>query len=143
MQTIRDYIKEKHDAANQAATLEIVDQIVEWTGVSLSTMRGNHRTADIIVARRALCFHLRERLGLTFKQIGRLLGVDHSTAVHHIKRAKELMALYKHGFEYELLMRAEDFPKKQPKPMTETTGRSISPYVYAICKHPTYTRKNS
>ena len=46
------------------------------------------RWAPVIDAKRLIVYYLREYSAFTTTEIGLLMGVDHSTAIHHVRKAE-------------------------------------------------------
>ena len=57
---------------------------------------GNKRRADLVFARQMAMYLCRQRLGLSYPELGRAFGgKDHSTVIHAIKKIKKLMEIDK------------------------------------------------
>ena len=138
METIRDY-KEQRAEARRALQAEcIVNEIVQHTGLSYDEIKTRSREEKFVRAKRALCYHLRVRLNMPFREISAIVGVkDHSSAIHHLQRAREIIVIYKNDSEAELLAlahKSEFVPEPKKCELFELKG-SISPVAYSICKH--------
>lgn len=57
----------------------------EELGVSVGAIMGRARTRRVSRARQMVCFVLRQA-GLSFPEIGRVMGLDHSTVQHACRR---------------------------------------------------------
>lgn len=142
METIREFKQSQDALYDELKAQDIIREITELTGISYEQMKSRSRDDKTIVARRALCFHLQRRLGMSQTKIGRIIERDHTTALFHIHRAQEIIAIYKNDPETELLRMANTLARVEKPSFSRYNSHPVSPYVYAICKHPTYTRKN-
>ncbi len=68
---------EREPMASLAAT------ICRWHGMPLSDVLGRCRHRPIVRARHALCYHI-EQAGYTLVDVGRIMGIDHTTVMHGI-----------------------------------------------------------
>lgn len=53
---------------------------------------GKHRCKSLVSARFAAFMLLRERYQLSFPELGRMVGFDHTTVIYGVKRAQQLEA---------------------------------------------------
>ena len=65
----------------------VCDLISGEFGVPRDALLSRLRTAEVSEARQAAYYILRKRYGLTFAQIGRLFGRNHSTVLHGVRAA--------------------------------------------------------
>lgn len=72
-------------AERSAATVAAVAAAV---GVPLAELHSRRRHAPLVAKRREVIRVLAERHGWSTTQIGRALGRDHSTIVHHLQIAR-------------------------------------------------------
>lgn len=78
-------------AQGPAAGLDpILEEVAQLTGQSREQIMGQGRGADISRARQTAMFVCRVRLGLSYPELGRLFGRDHSTIIHAIKKIEKL-----------------------------------------------------
>lgn len=135
METIRDY-KEQRAAALQAEC--IVNEIVQHTGLPHDEIKSRNRGEKFVRAKRALCYHLRVRLNMKMQEIGEIVGLkDHTSVIHHLQRAREIIMIYKNDSEAKLLAlahKSEFVPEPKKCVLFELKG-NISPVAYSICKH--------
>jgi len=138
METIRDY-KEQRAAASRALQAEcIVNEIVQHTGLSYDEIKTRSREEKFVRAKRAICYHLRVRLNMKMQEIGEIVGLkDHTSVIHHLQRAREIIMIYKNDSEAKLLAlahKSEFVPEPKKCVLFELKG-NISPVAYSICKH--------
>jgi hypothetical protein len=60
---------------------QIIAEVAKETGVSVADILGPRRLAPIAAARRIAMQRIRNELGYSYPQIGRMFGRDHSTAI--------------------------------------------------------------
>lgn len=68
----------------------IVRVVCERFAISSEDIRSNSRAAQTVMARQICMTLLREFTNLSFAKVGRLLGRDHTTVVHGVKRMTRL-----------------------------------------------------
>lgn len=64
---------------------EIVLEVVEARGLSLSDICSRRRTSAVVAGRHECWFHIRNELAWSYPEIGRLWGVDHTTVISGVK----------------------------------------------------------
>lgn len=69
-------------------TTFIMEAVEEKTGVLRSHLYGKSRLTSIVTARQIFCYLCRKYTKLSMVDIGKMLGKDHSTIVHSVKKAK-------------------------------------------------------
>ncbi|MCL4419416.1 DnaA/Hda family protein, partial [Patescibacteria group bacterium] len=71
---------------------EIVRAICSFYNIKTTQLKGAKRDAFIVKPRHICMFFLKEEAGLTFVEIGNLLGGrDHTTVMHAVEKVKELL----------------------------------------------------
>lgn len=69
----------------------ILQQVGERLGVSLPDMVGQSRRHEFVVARQAAMLLCRNKLGLSYPELGQIFGGrDHSTIIHGIRKIQQL-----------------------------------------------------
>jgi chromosomal replication initiator protein len=69
----------------------ITDAILDVTGVSYIDISSKYRDRPFCEARKMYCYFVKEKLGLSLKEIGRSIGNrDHTTVIHNISVYKDL-----------------------------------------------------
>lgn len=69
-------------------TRQLIRVIAESHGVTIDEIFGRNRTAKVIAAKReAIVAVIQSRPYLSYPDIGRIFGLDHTTCVHHAQRA--------------------------------------------------------
>lgn len=108
------------NAFNKGELHCVLDTVLECTQVTEDEFFSRRKTADIALARTLFSTVTRELLWTRTKLIGKFMGRDHSTVIHHTRTAKGLVKvdkhfkslyhrclvkaetnLHKHGFEYK------------------------------------------
>ena len=90
--------KEAIDACNavfvlhRSTVLKIVDAVAEATGIPAKHILSKSRTAPVARARQIVMYEAR-KAGLSYPQIGRALGRDHSTVVMGVRTEEKRRAL--------------------------------------------------
>lgn len=70
---------------------KILQQVGERLNVSLPDMVGQSRRHELVVARQAAMLLCRNKLGLSYPELGRIFGGrDHSTIIHGIRKIQQL-----------------------------------------------------
>ena len=70
---------------------DIIQKVALSMNVQLEEMMGKKRQNDLVRARQCAMYLCRERLGLSYPEIGRVFGgKDHSTVMHAIKKIEQL-----------------------------------------------------
>jgi len=68
-------------------------QVAQSWGVSVEALSSKRRTKDLTVPRQVAMYLMRQLLGLSLVEIGRLFGGrDHSTVIHSIEKVEQEMA---------------------------------------------------
>jgi len=71
---------------------EIINSVCKFYNVKPTLLKGPKRDAQIVRARHVVMFLLKKELGLTFVEIGNLLGGrDHTTIMHGVEKLEVLM----------------------------------------------------
>lgn len=71
---------------------EIIVNVAENMKIKIEEIMGNCRKPDVVLARQVSMYLCRQKLGLSYPEIGRLFnGKDHSTVMYAIKRIKGLL----------------------------------------------------
>ncbi len=82
---------------------DIINVVCKYFDVKPTLLRGPKRDASLVRARHVTMYLLKKELGLTFAEIGNLLGGrDHTTVMHGVEKL-EALALDKTPFSSELM----------------------------------------
>lgn len=65
--------------------------VCEATGIPQKDVFSKSRKAEIVEARHLLCYLLNK--DLTTMDVGKVMGLDHSTVVHAVKKIKDLLSI--------------------------------------------------
>lgn len=79
--------------SDQKHAAKIIEQICDYYGVTAAQIKGKCRVRGYVKARFLAIFLLRNRTGLTLKEIGRMFHRDHTSVIHAIKVINEVMSL--------------------------------------------------
>jgi hypothetical protein len=71
---------------------KILDGVCREEDLCLAALLSKCRTPKLVRARWKAMYRLRELLNLSYPEIGRSLGMDHSTIIHGIKQYEKLLA---------------------------------------------------
>lgn len=70
----------------------IIANVAESMKLKIEEIMGNGRKPDVVLARQVSMYLCRQKLGLSYPEIGKLFnGKDHSTVMHAIKRINKLL----------------------------------------------------
>ena len=71
---------------------EIMQQVAEKMKVSVEEILSTHRQNNLVLARQLAMYICRNRLGLSYPELGRIFGgKDHSTVIHAIRKIEHLL----------------------------------------------------
>lgn len=71
---------------------EVVQQVCEFYGIKSTQIKGPKRDAGLVRARQVCMYLLKTELGLTFTEIGNLLGGrDHTTIMHGVEKMEDIV----------------------------------------------------
>lgn len=65
---------------------EIIDLVANAHDIPTENLRGRSRRADIVRARHAAMYAVRQHTDLSYPAIGRLFNRDHTTVIHAVTR---------------------------------------------------------
>lgn len=75
------------------STQDILSCVSEHMHVSVDAILSTKRQADLVLARQMAMYICRNRLGLSYPELGKIFGgKDHSTVIHAIKKITQLLA---------------------------------------------------
>ena len=84
-------------ALNKEGAIEsIINDVVFTLDLSKEKLLTDARVMPYPAARRVISYALREKLGMTFFNIGRTLNRDHSTIVHNVNWIKDRKEILEH-----------------------------------------------
>lgn len=69
------------------------DEVKTRTGLTLEEALAPSRRQDVVKAKRLTC-HFARLGGLTYEQIAKHTGLNHTTIIYHCTRARELAEIY-------------------------------------------------
>ena len=75
----------------QEAIDSIIDDVSQRSGITKAKILSKNRRKEIVAARFACMYLLRKEAFLTLKAIGRLFDRDHTTAIHAVRTAENLL----------------------------------------------------
>lgn len=85
-------VAEQLTAKRQQPTLEqLLDACCKASGVTLEEVMGSSRLRTVVDCRKLFCYLATRDRSDTLATIGRLIGVNHATVLHHRKDAKKLL----------------------------------------------------
>lgn len=79
---------------------EVINILCEFYGIKPTALKGNKRDAKLVRARQTCMFVLKKEGGLTYAEIGNLLGGrDHTTIMHGVEKIESFLANEKYTEE--------------------------------------------
>jgi chromosomal replication initiator protein len=73
-------------ASRSLSPTRVIDAVCRSAGVSRAEVEGRHRDRRVVLPRQIAMYLLREMTGLSFAEIGSLLGRDHTTVLHSCEK---------------------------------------------------------
>ena len=71
---------------------EILNEVARGLNLRPEDILGSRRRPDLVLARQVAMYLCRQKLGLSYPELGRAFGGrDHSTVIHAIKKIKKLL----------------------------------------------------
>jgi hypothetical protein len=71
---------------------KILNEVCREEDLALAALLSKSRTPKLVKARWKAMYRLRELLHLSYPEIGRSLGMDHTTVIHGIRQYEKLLA---------------------------------------------------
>ena len=87
-----DAVVEAFEPKFPSPSSEIIYRVAQKHGVGVGDIRGPSRKPILVLARQEAAYEIRMKRGLSLPQIGVMLGRDHTTVLHGIKRHTALLA---------------------------------------------------
>lgn len=91
IESLEDEIKYLQERIDETEVEKRIRIVCEATGISRKDIFGKSRLSEIVEARHLLCYSLRETM--TTSDVGRIVGLDHSSVVHAVKKIKDLLSI--------------------------------------------------
>lgn len=89
-------LKSNDDLRKELRPEDVVKSICEFYQIKPTQLKGSKRDAKLVRARQACMYVLKKESGLTFSEIGNLLGGrDHTTIMHGVEKIENLIAAHK------------------------------------------------
>jgi chromosomal replication initiator protein len=92
MELIQQITKEIIDSEKAYAPEFIIEKIADFYNISPEEISGKGKTRNVANARQMAIYLIRKLTGLTLEQIGDVIGRDHSTVLHSIRKIEESIA---------------------------------------------------
>ena len=92
MDLVKNITKEIIDSEKAYAPDYIINKIADYYNVTPEEIIGKGKTRNVANARQMSIFLIRKLTGLTLEQIGDVIGRDHSTVLHSIRKVEENIA---------------------------------------------------
>ena len=67
---------------------KIIDQVCRFTGIDEATIRGTQKTKEISDARQLAMYMVRKLTGMSFPDIGKEFGKDHTTVMYNVRKVE-------------------------------------------------------
>lgn len=91
IESLEDKIKHLQEFVDGTEVEKRIRIVCEATGISRKDVFGKSRLSEIVEARHLLCYFLNK--DLTTTDTGRIMGLDHSSVVHAVKKIKDLLSI--------------------------------------------------
>ena len=75
---------------------EFISDFCLKTGITIEQLKSKTRIRDIVEKRMIIAYFLRNKVGLTFMQVGNSLKKNHATIIHYIKLTERFKDIYPH-----------------------------------------------
>lgn len=76
---------------NIISPMEIVNKVLDATGLTMKELTGRERYLRLIVARHVCMYMIRDICGLTTSSIGKIFNRDHTTVMHAISHVMNMV----------------------------------------------------
>lgn len=84
---------ERNDSPSLLHAEDIIKNTCDFYGLKTTALKGPKRTASLVKARQVCMYLLKKELGLTYLEIGNLLGGrDHTTIMHGVSKIETLVS---------------------------------------------------
>jgi len=92
LELAREAVEDVLDPKGQTPTPEtILNEVAAFYSMSPDKIKGNTKTKDIVLPRQVAIFLIRDITGMSFPDIGKFIGRDHTTAIYAINKLTERM----------------------------------------------------
>lgn len=89
-------LKSNDDLRRELRPEDVINSICEFYQIKPTQLKGTKRDAKLVRARQACMYVLKKESGLTFSEIGNLLGGrDHTTIMHGVEKIEGLISAHK------------------------------------------------
>ncbi|MBP9716408.1 MAG: chromosomal replication initiator protein DnaA [Candidatus Levybacteria bacterium] len=89
-------LKSNDDLRRELRPEDVINSICEFYQIKPTQLKGTKRDAKLVRARQACMYVLKKESGLTFSEIGNLLGGrDHTTIMHGVDKIEGLISAHK------------------------------------------------
>ena len=89
MELVQRITKEIIDSEKAYAPEFIIGKVADFYGISSEEVIGKDKTKDVANARQISTYLIRKLTGQTLEQIGEVMGRDHTTVLHSIRKVEE------------------------------------------------------
>ena len=92
LELAREAVEDVLDPKGQKPTPEkILNEVAAFYSLSPDKIKGNTKTKDIVLPRQVAIYLIRDITGLSYPDIGKFIGRDHTTAIYAINKLNERM----------------------------------------------------
>lgn len=74
---------------NRKLIMDVVRLVSKHTGVPVAYIMGKRRKPEVSEARWLICYLAHDRQKFTLKEIGNVLGLDHTSVLHGVRKERE------------------------------------------------------
>ena len=92
MELVQQITKEIIDSEKAYAPEYIVEKIADYFNLTPEEITGKGKTRNVANARQMAIYLIRKLTGQTLEDIGKLIGRDHTTVLHSIRKVEENLA---------------------------------------------------
>lgn len=71
---------------------DVAEEAAREYGVDLGQIRSRARSRAVVRARQEAMRRIRDEMGRTYPEIGQWFGLDHTTVIHGVRRARERLS---------------------------------------------------
>lgn len=74
---------------NRDLIMDVVRIVSKHTGIPVAYIKGKRKTQAIVHARWLACYLAHDRQGFTLEEIGKAMGLDHTTVLHGVQQERK------------------------------------------------------
>lgn len=86
-----DKILELYHAEQPTTCFDVLQMVSEKTGIPMEILQGRSRKREYVYPRKVYCHMAYELTDTTYEEVGRLIGIDYSSTLYHVRTVDEAM----------------------------------------------------